>query len=428
MRRSDWLVTHRGRHVPADRRAGRSAHRAGRCAEHDPLLPQGGPVAALEKAGMRRRLLGAGTAAGMLCAVIAAAGPAAAGVPAKTPAGPPGFRAALEQIVDDGVPGAMGLARRGGHVVIAASGVADVATGQPMAARDRVRVGSITKTLVATVVLQLAAGHRLRLSDSIARWLPGLVPHGRGITLRELLQHTSGIFDYFNDPGFVQAFKADPTRAWRPRALVRIAVAHPPLFPPGTSFAYSNTDYVLLGLVIEKATGQPLARQLRDRIFTPSGLRHTSLPFANVIPPKPYAHGYLLNQPGATGPVDITQVSPSISWAAGGLLSTAPDLSRFYTALLTGRLLPPRLLHQMLTTVPIGPGTGYGLGIISLQTPCGTAWGHNGFFPGYLSNAFTTRGSGRQVIVLINADGNTLTAQQNADLAAALAAGLCGTG
>jgi D-alanyl-D-alanine carboxypeptidase len=405
-----------------DRTAGRARHRKG---NHPVLRLRGRPVGALAKAAGRPRLLVAPTAA-MLCAVVAAAGPAAAAVPAHTAAAGPGFRAALEQLVDDGVPGAAGLARRDGHMLVVATGVADIATGQPIAVDDRFRVGSIVKTIVATVVLQLAAEHRLRLSDTVGRWLPGLVPNGRGITVRELLQHTSGLFDYFNDPAFVQAFKADPTRTWQPRTLVRIAVAHPPLFPPGTSFAYSNTDYILLGLVIQAATGQPLARELRDRIFAPLGLRHTSLPFAQVIPPSPYAHGYLLNQPGAPGPVDLTQVSPSISWAAGGLLSTAPDLSRFYTALLTGRLLPPRRLHQMLTTVPIGPGTGYGLGIISLQTPCGTAWGHNGNFPGYTSNAFTTLGGARQVIVLINATASTLTAQQNADLGAALSAGLCG--
>ena len=373
----------------------------------------------------RRRLLGAGTAIA-LGAVIAAAAPSAASAGTAKPAAPPGFRAALEQIVDDGVPGVVGLARRGGQVVAAASGVADVAAGRPMATRDRVRVGSITKTMVATVVLQLAAEHRLRLSDSLARWLPGLVPGGRAITVRELLQHTSGIYNYTNDPGFWPAVKADPTRVWPPRALIAIAVAHPPLFPPGTAFAYSNTEYLLLGLVIEKATGHPLGRELADRIFAPLGMQHTSLPFAQVIPPAPYAHGYLLHQPGAPGPVDVTQVSPSIGWAAGGVVSTAGDLARFYTALLSGQLLPPRLLHQMLTTVPSGPGTGYGLGIISMHTPCGTAWGHPGDFPGYLSNAYTTLGGGRQAIVLINADSTNLTAQQNADVNAAVLDGLCG--
>jgi D-alanyl-D-alanine carboxypeptidase len=326
--------------------------------------------------------------------------------------------------VADGVPGAAGLARRGGQVITAASGAADVATGRPMAAADRFRVGSITKTLVATVVLQLAGEHRLRLSDSIARWLPGLVPNGQDITVRELLQHTSGLYNYTDDPGFLRAFRADPARVWQPQALIRIAVAHPPLFPPGT-FGYSNTDYVLLGLIIQAATGQPLGRELQDRIFVPLGMRHTSLPFAQVIPPSPYAHGYLLGLPG--GPLDLTRVSPSWAWAAGAVVSTAADLARFYTALLTGRILPSPLLHQMLTTVPDEPaGIRYGLGIFSLQTPCGTAWGHNGDFPGYFSNALTTLGGSRQVIVLINAESTSLTTQQTADVVAAVVAGLCG--
>lgn len=397
-------------------RTGRRAHvRQGR-------VSRGGPTG---RAG--RWLLGAGTAI-VLGTVAAAAAPPAASTAAAKPAAPPGFRAALERIVNDGVPGVIGLARRGGRVVAAASGAADIATGQPMAALDRVRVGSITKTMVATVALQLAAEQQLHLSDSIARWLPGLVPGGQAVTLRELLQHTSGIYDYLQDPGLLQAVLADPGRVWQPRALIAIAVAHPPWFPPGTAFRYSSTDYLLLGVVIERATGHPLGRELADRIFTPLGMRHTSLPFAQLTPPAPYAHGYLAGQPGAPGPVDVTKASPSLGWAAGGVVSTAGDLARFYTALLTGHLLPQPLLRQMLTTIPIPdvPGSGYGLGILSVPTTCGTAWGHNGAFAGYYSNAFTTLGGGRQAIVLVNADYSTLTAQQFADVAAAVLAGLCG--
>jgi D-alanyl-D-alanine carboxypeptidase len=377
----------------------------------------------LKAAGMPRRMRFASTAALAVMIFTLAAGPAAASVPAETPATQATFRAALQRIVDDGVPGVIGRARRGDQLVMAASGLADVATGRPMTAGDRVRVGSLTKTFVSTVVLQLVAEGRLRLSDGVARWLPGLVPGGGAITLRELLQHTSGIFDYTNDPGFLPAVAADPARVWRPRELVRIAVAHPPLFPPGTSFAYSNTDYILLGLVTEAATGQPLERELRDRIFTPLGLRDTSLPYQDVTLPRPYAHGYLLNQRGAPGPVDVTAVSPSIAWAAGGILSTAGDLARFYSALLTGGLLPPPLLRQMLTTA----GAGYGLGIFPVQLTCGTVWGHTGDFPGYNSYAFTSRDGSRQAIVLINADLNTLSAQQTADIDAALVTGLCGS-
>ena len=368
-------------------------------------------------------MLGAVAAAlAVIISALVVPGSAVASVPPKTPAAQATFRAALERIVDDGVPGVIGLARRGDRLVNTASGLADAATGRLMTTSDRVRVGSITKTFVSTVVLQLVAEDRLRLSDSVARWLPRLVPGGEAITLRELLQHTSGIFDYTADPGFLPAVAANPARVWRPRELVRIAVAHPPLFPPGTSFAYSNTDYILLGLVVEAATGKPLARELQGRIFTPLGLRGTSLPYEGVTIPVPYAHGYLLNQPGAPGPVDVTAVSPSIAWAAGGIVSTSGDLARFYFALLTGRLLPPPLLRQMLTTA----SAGYGLGIYPVPTACGTGWGHTGDFPGYNSYAFTTRNGGRQAIVVVDADFSTLSAQQKADIDAAVFAGLCG--
>lgn len=366
----------------------------------------------------------------VLPALLAAAVPASGGVRASTPA-QPAFQAAIQQIVKDGVPGAIGLARNGSQEVVTATGLADVATNTPMAPGDRVRVGSITKTFVATVVLQLVAEQQLRLGDSVARWLPGLVPNGASITLRELLQHTSGIFDYAGDPGFQQTLRADPTRVWRPRELVRIGVAHPPMFPPGTSFAYSNTDYILLGLVIQAATGETVGQQLRDRIFTPLGLRHTSFPYASPALPEPFAHGYLLNQPGATGPVDITAISPSWAWAAGGIVSTAADIARFYSALLAGRLLPAPLLREMMTTVAISSGGDYGLGIISGPFPCGTVWGHTGNFPGYANNAFATADDVHQVVVLVNADDGTipppLSEQQQADIEAAVLVGICGS-
>jgi len=209
---------------------------------------------------------------------------------------------------------------------------------------------------------------------------------------------------------------------------VRIAVAHPPVFPPGTSFAYSNTDYVLLGLIIQAATGHPAGQELQARIFQPLGLRDTYMPYADPHLRQPYAHGYLLGQPGATGPADTTVMSPSWAGAAGGIVSTRADLARFATALLTGRLLPPAQLQQMLTTAPIpmGQGAGYGLGIDSVPLPCGTAWGHTGDFPGYFSNAFTTTGGGSQAVVLVNADG--LSDQQQNDILNAVTIGICGSG
>jgi len=363
----------------------------------------------------------------VMLSVLAAGARSPALARERAPAQSP-FQAAIQQLVADGVPGAIGYARDGGTVTVAASGLADLATKTPIAVGDRVRVGSLTKTFVATVVLQLAAEHLLSISDTVSRWLPGLVPGGAGITIRELLQHTSGIYSYTNDPGFLQALFSDPTRVWRPAELVRIAVAHPPVFPPGTSLAYSNTDYVLLGMIIQAATGHPVGQQLQARIFTPLGLRDTYLPYANPHLRTPYAHGYLLGQPGATGPADATVFSPSWAGAAGGIVSTAADLARFYTALLSGKLLPAAQLQQMMTTIPIpmGQGVGYGLGVESVPLPCGTAWGHTGDFPGYFGNAFTTTGGSSQAVVLVNADG--LSAQQQNDIWNAVTIGICGSG
>src|SRR5262249_3388169 len=206
----------------------------------------------------------------VLSVLITAAAPAGAGVRAGAPA-PSAFQAAIQQIVNDGVPGAVGFARNGSRVTVATSGLADVAAQTPMALADRFRVGSTTKIFVATVVLQLVARHLLSLGDTVALWLPGVVPNGGNITLQELLQHTSGIYSYTNDPGFVQALVSDPTRVWRPTELVRIAVAHPPLFPPGTSFAYSNTDYIPPGRIIQPATGHPAGQELPGPTLRPPG-------------------------------------------------------------------------------------------------------------------------------------------------------------
>jgi D-alanyl-D-alanine carboxypeptidase len=365
-------------------------------------------------------------AAAVVPVLVTGAAPAGAGVRSGAPA-QPAFQAAIQQLVTDGVPGAIGYARHGRQVTVATSGMANVATRTPMAAGDRVRVGSVTKTFVATVVLQLAAEHRLSLRDSIARRLPGLVPGGASITVHELLQHTSGIYSYTNDPGFQQALAADPTRVWQPAELVRIAVAHPPLFPPGTAFAYSNTDYVLLGLIIQAVTGHPVGQELQARIFHPLGLRDTYYPYANPHLRTPYAHGYLFGQPGATGPVDGTVMSPSWAGAAGGIVSTAADIARFYTALLTGKLLPTAQLQQMLTTTPTGQGDDYGLGLQAEPFPCGTVWGHQGSFHGYFSSPFTTTDGSSQAVIMVNADSGTLTKQQQIDIVNALFTGICGS-
>ena len=171
-------------------------------------------------------------------------------------AAPPALEQALDKLVADGVPGAIALERRGRRESHAAAGVADLKTMEPISATDRYRIGSVTKSFVSTVVLQFVAERRLSLEDSVEQWLPGVVPNGDAITVRQLLNHTSGLYNYTDIPFYVQLLK-EPLQSWRPLELVRGAVAHPPLFAPGTNWSYSNTNYLLLGLIVAAVDDVP---------------------------------------------------------------------------------------------------------------------------------------------------------------------------
>jgi D-alanyl-D-alanine carboxypeptidase len=270
-----------------------------------------------------------------------------------------------------------------------------------MTTDDRFKVASITKTFVATAVLQLVGEGKLGLDDTVAQWLPGLVPNGDHITVRELLSHTSGLFDYLDDPRPLAPYLAlDFRHFWTPRQLIRIAVSHPPLFAPGAGFSYTNTGYLVLGLIAERAGGERLAVQLRRRIFAPLHLTQTRLPASQGLG-QPRARGLFRVQGGLE---DVTAISQSVFGAAGGIVSTGRDVGRFYRGLLTGRLLPPGLLRVMTATVPRAPGFAYGLGIFRIPTPCGAAYGHDGELPGYASLALNGRQGRRQAVVLVNSN------------------------
>lgn len=323
------------------------------------------------------------------------------------------LQALLDELVLNGAPGVLALVDDGkGPTWRGASGAARLDPRVPLRPGARFRVGSITKTMVATVVLQLVGEGTLRLNDTVERWLPGLVPNGDSITLRQLLNHTSGIYNYTEDPRFLRLVVENPLRTFSPRRLVAFATAHPPLFPPGTGWSYSNTNYILAGLIIRAATGHTVQAELRSRIFVPLRLRDTSFPVTDPDIAGYHAHAYLL--PGnpfipTDEPIDITRINPSIAWAAGAVISTASDLARFYRALLGGRLLRPALLTQMLDTVRLDPVSGYGLGIVSVRTVCGTIWGHTGGIAGYVTFAYNSRDGRRNLVLMMTADPDSQT-------------------
>lgn len=321
-------------------------------------------------------------------------------------------REAIEAAVKDGVPGVT-LTADGWS---ATAGVGDLRTGAPRSPYDRYRIGSITKTFVSTVLLQLEAEGRLSLDDKVERWLPGVVRghghDGRAITLRQLLNHTSGIYDYTSDEDFERTyFLADgffrhryDTRS--PRDLVAIAMGHEPQFTPGASWSYSNTNYILAGMVIEKVTGRPYAAEIRGRIIEPLGLRATSVPGTRVTVPQPSGRAYSKLAETTTGPTyDVTKLNPSLAGSAGEMISDSKDLNRFYAALLKGRLLPAEQLKEMKTTVATGGPAGYGLGISGVDLSCGVrVWGHDGGIHGSQTVALATADARHSLAFNFNGD------------------------
>jgi D-alanyl-D-alanine carboxypeptidase len=337
----------------------------------------------------------------VLTAAPAAAGSADAVAPAARTAAPDrDLREALDALVDAGATGADLRLDDGRRTARLAAGLARLEPPARLRPGARVRVGSVTKTFVATVVLQLAAERRLRLEDTVEQHLPGLVPDGGRITLRMLLGHTSGLFDVVRDQAFFTGVLTDPLREYTPRELIAIATAHDTVFEPGDGWGYSNTNYLLLGLVVERVTHRPVADAVRKRIIEPLGLRDTRQPGRDPELRGRFAHGYLppalTGRPGYT---DITRLSPTALGAAGDLVSTPDDVRRFFRALLGGRLLPPRWLAEMKRTTEARPGWGYGLGLYRMETPCGPVWGNDGGAPGYETVAWNDE-SGRRGFVL----------------------------
>ncbi|MFP3992600.1 serine hydrolase domain-containing protein [Streptomyces sp. E11-3] len=324
---------------------------------------------------------------------------------------------AMDAAVADGVPGVAGQAVDGHGTWKGTSGVGNLKTGKKRSAHDRFRAASITKTFVATVLLQLQGEGELDLDDTVEEWLPGVV-HGNGhdgskITVRRLLNHTSGIYDYTVDPEFARkTFGKDFLKhrydTHRPDELVGIAMTHKPLFEPGEKWSYSNTNYVLAGMIIEKVTGKAYGDEIRQRVIKPLGLRATSVPGTEHTMPRPSSRAYskLSDKPvGKT--YDVTEFNPSLAGAAGEMISDSGDLNRFYRALFGGRLLPAEQLKEMKETIPIEgvQNVTYGLGLIKSELSCGKeVWGHAGGIHGSNSWAVTTADGGHALAFNLNGD------------------------
>ncbi|MEV1178862.1 serine hydrolase domain-containing protein [Nonomuraea sp. NPDC049784] len=247
------------------------------------------------------------------------------------------------------------------------------------------------------MVLQLVDENKADLDDPIERYLPGLVPGGSQITVREILNHTSHLYDYMSEPGYsTNRWRGEARfRSYQPRELLKVAFAKQ--LPDDGKWHYSNTNYVVLGLLVEKLTGNPYGEEVARRILRPLKLRHTVVPGNRAGVPSPHAKGY---EP-LPDLVDATRMNPSLDWAAGEMISTTDDLERFMSALLDGKLISEPSLKAMRTTVETGAGFGYGLGLQAYTLPCGTVWGHSGELIGYLTFAFRSD-SGKSLTLSIN--------------------------
>lgn len=302
---------------------------------------------------------------------------------------------------------------RDGRVRNYTAGVADLKTKAKVPVDGQVRVGSNTKTFTATVVLQLVGEGKISLDAPIEQYLPDLVRgegiDGRNITVRQLLQHTSGLPNYTRF--MLDAIMGEGRHTYyQPRALLDVALAHEAEFAPGTSVSYSNTNYILAGLLIEKVTGRPVAEQITQRVIKRIGLRHTYFPDVGEEGIREaHPRGYHAAEFGS--PLeDITELDPSWGWSAGQLISTPSDLNRFFGALVGGKLLKPAQLAEMRTTIKAPEGAGYepgmrfGLGLFSIPLSCGgLQWGHGGDTPGYGTKTGATD-DGRAAAVAVTAN------------------------
>jgi D-alanyl-D-alanine carboxypeptidase len=305
-----------------------------------------------------------------------------------------------------GPPGAIALVQTGSQITVDSAGVGDVATGRPIAPDDTVRIASVSKAFNGAVALSLVTHKKLSLTDTIGRLLPFLPRSWAPVTLAELLHHTSGLPDYIHSPAFLDLLMADPHAELTPLQLLSYVTHQCLLFTPGTRYGYSDTDNIVVGLMVETVTHESYEAALAHEVTGRLDLTGTTLP-DNPELTEPYVHGYAI-EPGAP-PEDIsTYLNPGLAWASGGMLSTPAELNQFMRAYVRGTFTDPTTRRQQFQFVPgnsgpPGPGTNSaGLAIFRYQTTCGTVYGHTGNFPGYTIFAAATADGSRSITVIVN--------------------------
>jgi D-alanyl-D-alanine carboxypeptidase len=315
--------------------------------------------------------------------------------------------AALEQSFSEtGAPGVIAAVQTPEDMWVGTLGVADLSSEEPMSADMHQRIGSVTKTFTVSLLLHAAADGLLSLDDTIDQYVEG-IPNGDEITLRQMASMTSGIASYTFNEQWQDAFFSDPQRIWRPEELVQFGIEDSPAFDPGTEFQYSNTNTVLLGLVLEQVSGEPVGDLYREWIIEPLGLQQTSFPNADPAFPDPHPQGYTLQGQDDGEPLNATDWNPSWGWTAGGMISTVDDLLVYGRALGTGEgLLPPEQQAERLNSFPgdeVPPNSAeraYGLGLGREY-----GWlGHTGELPGFNTAVYYHPELDATVVVEVNSD------------------------
>jgi D-alanyl-D-alanine carboxypeptidase len=405
---------------------------------------------------INRAVLGRVLLAVVVCVTavaFAGAGSSGGAKPAKQPAYAAKLRTAIPAAMkESAVPGTVVLIDSPSKGDWSATfGTAVIGKQVPMKMSDLFRIGSNTKTMTSTVILQLVEEGKLALNDPIAKFVPG-VPNGKKITIRELAEMRSGLYSYSFDRGFNKTMDNRPKKAWKPSELLKIAFSHKPNFAPGAEYEYSNTNIVLLGVVIEKLTGQTAAEAFQERIFGPLKMRHSSLPEPSEWRiPGPHAQGYQFGTnvqtiksyavpkaqqaaalDGTLAPLDYTDADPSWAWTAGGAISTPRELATYAKALGTGKgLLGPRMQKVRMNSLrPLVPGdkSGVAYGIGLAQFAPGIV-GHDGQVPGFSSFMAYDIDTDTTIILAANLSASPVTGENAAvELAKVIIATLYGKG